>query len=430
VYFIEGTRNSLSSYSMSLHSRVPFRSPGAAIIGYANRSAIFIVIAVLTVQNGDLLVKLIVQGGAGAKYMYTPVFVNPKRLASTVNSHSHRWKMHNRRDASPVKTSPTALSALPSVSVQICTYERLNLMLEAIDQIGAQDYPGDIEVVVVDDTQFSSESYVLEAAKRNSLGVEYISLPVRHTIGEKRNMAAEATAADVICIWDDDDIFPINRISRQVEALYSGKGSGCSSIEIQYLYSADKKNLNVWHKCFAETNEATMCFRRSWFEECDGFDDTCQGEGIGLFRERMHEEQEVARLTAVEMPFLYVRRGDCATGDCVRKGGARRYSPTKLVDTTMLAMARFLYERRFPQLPPRLAAATSDALHRTRMGLFNELRIDYGHLRRSNDAIEAQRFEEALCGRRSSEIVQGPEDPKFPIILERIRQALHAFGRM
>ncbi|CAK9086581.1 Glyco_trans_2-like domain-containing protein [Durusdinium trenchii] len=48
-------------------------------------------------------------------------------------------------------------STWPSVSVQMVTYKRGPLLLEALAQVEQQEYPGDLEVVIVDDSPESQE---------------------------------------------------------------------------------------------------------------------------------------------------------------------------------------------------------------------------------------------------------------------------------
>ncbi|CAK0899712.1 unnamed protein product, partial [Prorocentrum cordatum] len=99
--------------------------------------------------------------------------------------------------------------------VLISTFERPGLLLEALAQVAAQDYGGDVEAVVVDDSAESLEG--------------------------------RSTAAEVLCVWDDDDVFTRHRLRRQVEHLLGWDGGGgvpCSGIEVAYMYSVPTRGLS------------------------------------------------------------------------------------------------------------------------------------------------------------------------------------------
>uniref|UniRef100_A0A7S4PYA1 Glycosyltransferase 2-like domain-containing protein n=1 Tax=Alexandrium monilatum TaxID=311494 RepID=A0A7S4PYA1_9DINO len=201
-------------------------------------------------------------------------------------------------------------------------------------QIWAQDYPGELEVVVLDDSSESSEAKVAEFARCASMNVNYQHLPYRCSLGGKRNLAAASTEADVICLWDDDDIFPTNRISRQVSDLVGGRD--CSYIETVYYYSFMKEQLNVHRKHVPGLPiENSLCFWRDWFERGRGFNAVNFGEGLWLFDLRVPEAavdqaqpslealvpENVAMVPATELPFLYVKHGVSVSGDQVAEEG-------------------------------------------------------------------------------------------------------------
>lgn len=120
------------------------------------------------------------------------------------------------------------------VSVQIVTYNRPKLLLEALQQIEHQDYPGRISVSIIDDSPVSCSKAVEAFARRSRHRIQYRCLPERRSIGAKRNLAVhQETDAEVICTWDDDDIYSCDRVRLQVQALQSCK---CATMERRYFY--------------------------------------------------------------------------------------------------------------------------------------------------------------------------------------------------
>src|SRR4029453_9700981 len=57
--------------------------------------------------------------------------------------------------------------------------------------------------------------------------VRYPPLPLRATIGAKRNLAIEQASGDLIAHWDDDDWHAPHRLTTQVAALLRAGGDLC-----------------------------------------------------------------------------------------------------------------------------------------------------------------------------------------------------------
>ena len=86
------------------------------------------------------------------------------------------------------------------------TFARVHLLEEAIHSFLVQDYPGEKELVVLND--FSPQILRFDHPE-----VTVINLPVRfRTLGEKRNAAAALARHDLLAVWDDDDIYLPHRL--------------------------------------------------------------------------------------------------------------------------------------------------------------------------------------------------------------------------
>ncbi|CAJ1346726.1 unnamed protein product [Effrenium voratum] len=127
-------------------------------------------------------------------------------------------------------------SSFPSVSVQVVTLNRPQLLLEAMHQVEAQDYEGPLEVLIMDDSEQSNSQQVEQFASTSRHSIKYCFLPERLTIGAKRNLAARKTTADLICTWDDDDIYTIDRVRLQVEFLMNHPRCNCVMLERRYFF--------------------------------------------------------------------------------------------------------------------------------------------------------------------------------------------------
>jgi glycosyltransferase involved in cell wall biosynthesis len=104
-----------------------------------------------------------------------------------------------------------------SVSCIMPTYNRRDFVSQSIRYFQKQDYPLRELIIVDDGTQPVADLVPKEQR------IRYIRLPARVSIGEKRNVACEAAKGDLIILWDDDDWYGPQRISRQVTPLLEGR---------------------------------------------------------------------------------------------------------------------------------------------------------------------------------------------------------------
>jgi hypothetical protein len=92
---------------------------------------------------------------------------------------------------------------------------------EAVESYLRQDYPADLcELIVLDDVgQYENGTFTDEAT-----GKQWTVVGVKRrfaTVGEKRNACAglRSPKADVMCVWDDDDIYFPDTLRSQARAL-------------------------------------------------------------------------------------------------------------------------------------------------------------------------------------------------------------------
>lgn len=106
--------------------------------------------------------------------------------------------------------------ALPSVSVVIPTYNRPQMMREALNSVLSQSYRGNIEVIVVFD----------KSAPDLSVECSYVSRRVRvmknsqtSGLAGARNTGILAARGDLVAFCDDDDTWVFDKLEAQVRAL-------------------------------------------------------------------------------------------------------------------------------------------------------------------------------------------------------------------
>ncbi len=98
---------------------------------------------------------------------------------------------------------------LPKMSACCMTFGRPDMLGEAVECFLRQDYPGETELVILND----HPEILLEWPDAPD-NVNLINLPERlPTIGDKRNMSTDLSTGDIVMQWDDDDIHLPNRFS-------------------------------------------------------------------------------------------------------------------------------------------------------------------------------------------------------------------------
>lgn len=254
----------------------------------------------------------------------------------------------------------------PSVSVQIITYNRPELLAQAVAQVAAQDYQGRLEVIVVDDSAATAQSIFHQHA--GLLDVEYVHLSDRrYTIGEKRNLAVSKANGDIVCIWDDDDIFPIDRIRQQVSRMVARRAP-CSSIQIAFAYSTIDGCLR---RCrgLPLPFENSFCFQRDWLLAGRYFSNTSSGEGIALFKTSKDWYADAQPIPGEELPFLYIRTATSTAPD----DALELYQIKSLLDDglrldfPLLSLARACRQKRFPNLAGYPGGAALEAVRAVMM---------------------------------------------------------------
>lgn len=90
------------------------------------------------------------------------------------------------------------------ISAIICTHNRDNYLGAAIDSLLAQDFPGNFEVLVVDNASKDNTRKVVEARLTNPK-LEYIYEPVTG-LSVARNTGAKTASAEILAYLDDDAV--------------------------------------------------------------------------------------------------------------------------------------------------------------------------------------------------------------------------------
>jgi glycosyltransferase involved in cell wall biosynthesis len=128
----------------------------------------------------------------------------------------------------------------PIVSCIMPTANRAEFVPGAIACFLAQDFESR-ELVVIDNGTEPIEN-LLPADGR----IRYQRVAPALKLGELRNRACEMARGEIIVHWDDDDWYPPDRISRQVERLGEGGAELCATSRIYFLEGGGAR---AWEYC-------------------------------------------------------------------------------------------------------------------------------------------------------------------------------------
>ena len=132
----------------------------------------------------------------------------------------------------------------------------------AIGHFLQQDY-SERELVIVDDGTDAVEDLVPEDPR-----IRYVQVASGLTLGAKRNRACELAGGEIIVHWDDDDWYPPDRVSRQVEALITRDADCCGSSRVYYR---DPARGRAWEYAYERAGRPwlagnTLAYRRPAWE--------------------------------------------------------------------------------------------------------------------------------------------------------------------
>ncbi|MBZ5624216.1 MAG: glycosyltransferase family 2 protein [Acidobacteriia bacterium] len=184
----------------------------------------------------------------------------------------------------------------PPVSCMCLTFARPKRLLEeAVYSFLNQDYPGDKELLILND--FQQQTIAFEHPQ-----VTVVNVPARfRTVGEKRNAAAAMCRHDLVALWDDDDICLPHRLSFSISK-YDEKKRFFKPSKAFVL------NHGVISGPDAEGYHAACMWHRSLFDEVGGYAHMGSGEDKDIearFEEVIGGGKNYDAIKLCEIYYLY-----------------------------------------------------------------------------------------------------------------------------
>ncbi|MEK6608767.1 MAG: glycosyltransferase [Myxococcota bacterium] len=130
------------------------------------------------------------------------------------------------------RPSPAAMPLhWPAVTVQVPIYNERDMAPRVLDAVTRLDYPGSIEIQVLDDSTDDTSDLVARLAMEfRSRGIDIVHLRRSHRIGFKAGALAAGLCkarGEVIAVFDADFVPPSDFLIRTVPQLLSASDIGC-----------------------------------------------------------------------------------------------------------------------------------------------------------------------------------------------------------
>lgn len=143
----------------------------------------------------------------------------------------------------------------PMVSVLTPTYNRAHVLPWVIKRFKQQNYPlNRMELVVIDDSDAytDSQEHVFKEAK---IQYRYIRLKDKVPLGQKRNMMNEAATGDILVCWDDDDLYPMDRVKHAVEVLNKSELPIAAPTDMVHVYFSHDNTIRQFDQKLPTNNQ-------------------------------------------------------------------------------------------------------------------------------------------------------------------------------
>jgi hypothetical protein len=215
-------------------------------------------------------------------------------------------EMATDKKATKPKHLPPVLSKedCPPISIITLLYNRRKFFDLACHNIMLSDYPKEkIEWIIVEDSddpnEDASDRVVQVGLKAAPLTLVYVPLEKKTPIGEKRNLGIERAKNEIIVMMDDDDHYPETSIRRRVAWLtkhpWKPNAVACTTIACyDLLRGVSAVNTPPWSLCLSQRiSEATLVFRKRWWEEQRFSVEANLSEGESLLKGRESDVLEV-----------------------------------------------------------------------------------------------------------------------------------------
>jgi hypothetical protein len=158
----------------------------------------------------------------------------------------------------------------PKISCITITKERLVALKAAMDCYCRQTYPERELLIVTDGTPWYRQAirrYILSLGRNDIRLVETGS--EKYTLGKLRNYGISQAQGELVCQWDDDDLYHHDRLKLQAEKIFAENAIGCClTDQLHYFENTRELFWMDWNQqnvlpVFRLIPGTVMCFKKA-----------------------------------------------------------------------------------------------------------------------------------------------------------------------
>jgi Glycosyl transferase family 2 len=211
---------------------------------------------------------------------------------------------------------PAEVTDWPPVSVILPTRNRPELLREAVVSVVAQDYAGQIELIVVHDQEEPlSELKELATADRSVTLIENRRTP---GLAGARNAGLELATAEYVASCDDDDFWDSDKLRLQMTRMLAEDDLMVLGAGIRLLMERDRvvewpgdsatvTRADLLAKRRKELHSSTLLVRRRVFDLVGGYDEALPSSYAEDY-EFLLRAVEVGRIGVINTPLASIRK--------------------------------------------------------------------------------------------------------------------------
>lgn len=198
------------------------------------------------------------------------------------------------------------MDSFPPVSVIIPAFNSERFLESALDSVFHQTYPGDLQVIVIDDGSTDGTSTI---AKQYP-GVDY-RYQENRGVSSARNAGIKIAHGKYITFLDSDDIWDPEKLSEQISFMEKHQEIDVTGSFAENFLEADTelpqslRKKGDWKKMDTYIIPSTMVVRRGLFDEIGGFDEAMQS---GEDTDWLWRAQEAGTKSYILEKYLVRRR--------------------------------------------------------------------------------------------------------------------------
>jgi glycosyltransferase involved in cell wall biosynthesis len=229
-------------------------------------------------------------------------------IRSRYRNERSRWEEH------PPLPAPNG-APLPKISCLTVTLNRLGLLKNAIRCYTEQTYPNRELVIVTDGSPRYKRAIERHVGSLGRDDIRLVFLDGEHTLGRLRNIAIESASGEIICQWDDDDLYHPHRLAEQAAAMHAGNARASFLTDHLQFFYEERRLLWIdwaqdgWIPTMWNLIPGTlMMYRDSRFSYPETGENARMGEDTA-FLTSFYDEIPIARLGGKGYLYLYTYHG-------------------------------------------------------------------------------------------------------------------------